>query len=161
MARQKNQSYKKTQSYKEIQADWRWIRSMDPKAAAEALQWMNEHPNERKELERILYYSEADFKKKFSSEELELAEKKAPISYNPEAFLPEEVRNAIYDDMRWFNRATTSLNLKVLFSQCLTQEQTFLLKLLKKLREVLDIMCIKALYLETYALARHQATACL
>ena len=105
MARQKNQSYKKTQSYKEIQADWRWIRSMDPKAAAEALQWMNEHPNERKELERILYYSEADFKKKFSSEELELAEKKAPISYNPEAFLPEEVRNAIYDDMRWFNRA--------------------------------------------------------
>ena len=105
MARQKNQSYKKTQSYKEIQADWRWIRSMDPKAAAEALQWMNEHPNERKELERILYYSEADFKKKFSSEELESAEKKAPISYNPEAFLPEEVRNAIYDDMRWFNRA--------------------------------------------------------
>ena len=31
--------------------------------------------------------------------------KPGAISYNPEAFLPEEVRNAIYDDMRWFDRA--------------------------------------------------------
>ena len=42
-------SFKDTQSYKELQSDWRWIHSMDP-----------------------------------------------------EAFLPEEVRNAIYNDSRWF-----------------------------------------------------------
>lgn len=41
----------------------------------------------------------------FAFESLEDVEVKQPISYNPEAFLPEEVRNAIYDDMRWFDRA--------------------------------------------------------
>ena len=27
-------SFKDTQSYKELQSDWRWIHSMDPEAAA-------------------------------------------------------------------------------------------------------------------------------
>ncbi len=30
---------------------------------------------------------------------------KAAPTYNPEAFLPEEVRNAIYNDRRWFDRS--------------------------------------------------------
>lgn len=98
-------SFKDTQSYKELQADWRWIHSMDPEAAAAADQWVKEHPEEWKELEHMLYYSEADYHGKFAFESLENAEVKQPISYNPEAFLPEEVRNAIYDDMRWFDRA--------------------------------------------------------
>lgn len=29
-------SFKDTQSYKELQSDWRWIRSTDPEAAAAA-----------------------------------------------------------------------------------------------------------------------------
>lgn len=78
---------------------------MDPEAAAAADQWVREHAEEWKELERVLYYSEANFHKRVALDSLEEAEMKQPISYNPEAFLPEEVRNAIYDDMRWFDRA--------------------------------------------------------
>ena len=48
-------SFKDTQSYKELQADWRWIHSMDPEAAAAADQWVKEHPEEWKELEHTLY----------------------------------------------------------------------------------------------------------
>lgn len=44
-------SFKDTQSYKELQADWRWIHSMDPEAAAAADQWVKAHPDEWKELE--------------------------------------------------------------------------------------------------------------
>ena len=98
-------SFKDTQSYKELQADWRWIHSMDPEAAAAADQWVKEHPEEWKELEHMLYYSEANFHKRVAPDTLEDVDIKQPLSYNPEAFLPEEVRNAIYDDMRWFDRA--------------------------------------------------------
>ena len=98
-------SFKDTQSYKELQADWRWIHSMDPEAAAAADQWVKEHPEEWKELEHMLYYSEANFHKRVAPDTVEDVDIKQPLSYNPEAFLPEEVRNAIYDDMRWFDRA--------------------------------------------------------
>ena len=101
-------SFKDTQSYKELQADWRWIHSMDPEAAAAADQWVKEHPEEWKELEHMLYYSEANFHKRVAPDTLEDVDIKQPISYNPEAFLPEEVRNAIYDDMRWFDRGEVS-----------------------------------------------------
>ena len=50
-------SFKDTQSYKELQSDWRWIHEMDPEAAAAADQWVKEHPEEWKELEhRFLSY---------------------------------------------------------------------------------------------------------
>lgn len=98
-------SFKDTQSYKELRSDWRWIHSMDPEAAAAADQWIAEHPEEWKELEHTLYYSEAKFNRLTDTTPLEESAIKQPISYNPEAFLPEEVRNAIYDDMRWFDRA--------------------------------------------------------
>lgn len=78
---------------------------MDSEAAADAEQWVREHPEEWKELERVLYYSEANFRKRISPDSLDEAEPKQPISYNPEAFLPEDVRNAIYNDRRWFDRA--------------------------------------------------------
>ena len=45
-------------------------------------------------------YSEANFHKRVAPDTLEDADIKQPRSYNPEAFLPEKVRNAIYDDMR-------------------------------------------------------------
>ena len=92
-------SFKDTQSYKELQSDWRWIHEMDPEAAAAADQWV-------KELEHMLYYSEANFHKRVSPDTLEDVDIKQPQSYNPEAFLPEEVRNAIYNDRRWFDRST-------------------------------------------------------
>lgn len=98
-------SYKKTQSYKELRADWRWIHAMDPEAAAAAELWVEEHPEEWKELEHVLYYSEANIRKCVSLNSLEGTEMKQPGSCNREAFLPEEVRNAIYDDHRWFDRA--------------------------------------------------------
>ena len=98
-------SFKDTQSYKELQSDWRWIHSMDPEAAAAADQWVKEHPEEWKELEHMLYYSEANFHKRAAPDTLEDVDIKQPRSYNPEAFLPEEVRNAIYNDRRWFDRS--------------------------------------------------------
>lgn len=64
-------SFKDTQSYKELQADWRWIHSMDPEAAAAADQWVKEHPEEWKELEHMLYYSEANFHKRVAPDTLE------------------------------------------------------------------------------------------
>lgn len=54
---------------------------------------------------RMLYYSETNFSKRVAPDTLEDVDTKQPMSYNPEAFLPEEVRNAIYDDIRWFDRA--------------------------------------------------------
>ncbi len=98
-------SFKNTQSYKELQSDWRWIHEMDPEAAAAADQWVKEHAEEWKELEHMLYYSEADFHKRIASDTLEDVDIKQPRSYNPEAFLPEDVRNAIYNDRRWFDRS--------------------------------------------------------
>ena len=98
-------SFKDTQSYKELQADWRWIHSLDPEVAAAADQWVKEHPEEWKDLEHMLYYSEVNFHKHVAPDTLEDAEMKQPGSYNPEAFLPEEVCNAIYDDRRWLDRA--------------------------------------------------------
>ena len=73
---------------------------MDPEAAAAADQWVKEHPEEWKELEHMLYYSEANFHKRVAPDTLEDVDIKQPQSYNPEAFLPEEVRNAIYNDRR-------------------------------------------------------------
>lgn len=95
----------KTQSYREIQAGWRWMKDAGPEAAAAAKQWTKDHPEEWKEIEHMLYYSESNFHKRFAFDELEDAEMKQPLSYDPEAFLPEEVRNAIYEDRRWFDRA--------------------------------------------------------
>lgn len=98
-------SFQKSQSYQELHADWRWNHAMDAEAAAATDQRVKEHPEEWKEVERILYYSEANFYKRVALDSLEVAEMKQHISYDPEAFLPEEVRNAIYDDKRWFDRA--------------------------------------------------------
>ena len=64
-------SFKDTQSYKELQSDWRWIHEMDPEAAAAADQWVKEHPEEWKELEHMLYYSEANFHKRVAPDTLE------------------------------------------------------------------------------------------
>ena len=71
-------SFKDTQSYKELQADWRWIHSMDPEAAAAADQWVKEHPEEWKELEHMLYYSEANFHKRVAPDTLEDVDIKQP-----------------------------------------------------------------------------------
>ena len=68
-------------------------------------QTVKEQPEEWKELEHMLYYSEANFHKRVAPDTLEDLDIKQPRSYNPEAFLPEEVRNAIYNDRRWFDRS--------------------------------------------------------
>ena len=52
---------------------------MDPEAAAAADQWVKEHPEEWKELEHMLYYSEANFHKRVAPDTLEDVDKAAPI----------------------------------------------------------------------------------
>ena len=114
-------SFKDTQSYKELQADWRWIRSMDPEAAAAADQWV-------KELEHMLYYSEANFHKRVSPDTLEDVDIKQPQSYNPEAFLPEGsdedpymyLDTQIYDALH----ALTELQREILFRTVINGEST-------------------------------------
>lgn len=98
-------AFMKTQSYREIQAGWRWMKNIDPEAAATAKQWVEDHPEEWNEIERMLYYSEANFRKRFAFDELENSEMKQHTTINREAFLPEEVRNSIYQDKCWFDRA--------------------------------------------------------
>lgn len=98
-------AFMKTQSYREIQTGWRWMKNIDPEAAAAAKQWAEDHPEEWNEIERMLYYSEANFRKHFAFDELENAEKKQHATINREAFLPEEIRNSIYQDKCWFDRS--------------------------------------------------------
>ena len=81
------------------------MKDADPEAAAAAKQWTRDHPEAWKELERILYYSEANYRKRFALDELEDVDKRHPTSLNREAFLPEEVRNSIYEDRCWFDRS--------------------------------------------------------
>ena len=100
-----SKAFMKTQSYREIQAGWRWMKGADPEAAAAAKQWTKDHPEEWNEIEHMLYYSEANFHKRFAFDELEDTEMKQPPVYNPEAFLPEEIRNSIYQDKCWFDRS--------------------------------------------------------
>lgn len=98
-------SYKETQSYKEISAGWAWIREMDADAAEAAQRWADEHKEEMKQLDRILYYSEQKYNKLFVSDDVEGAELKLPVSLDTEQFLPEAVRDRLYNDKRWFERA--------------------------------------------------------
>ena len=114
-------SFKDTQSYKELQSDWRWIHEMDPEAAAAADQWV-------KELEHMLYYSEANFHKRVSPDTLEDVDIKQPQSYNPEAFLPEGsdedpymyLDTQIYDALH----ALTELQREILFRTVINGEST-------------------------------------
>ena len=50
-------SFKDTQSYKELQSDWRWIHSMDPEAAAAI------HPNNKVRVLRALEHYRATGKR--------------------------------------------------------------------------------------------------
>ena len=52
----------------------------------------------------MLCYSEGKFYKRVAPDTLKDVDIKQPASYNLEAFLPEKVHNAIYDDMPWFGR---------------------------------------------------------
>lgn len=81
------------------------MKDTDPESAAAAKQWVEAHPEEWAEAEHMLYYSEAKYRKQVSPESLEDAEKIHDGSFDTEAFLPEEVRNSIYQDRCWFDRS--------------------------------------------------------
>ena len=81
------------------------MKDTDPESAAAAKQWVEAHPEEWAEAEHMLYYSEAKYRRQVSLESLEDAEKIHDGSFDAEAFLPEEVRNSIYQDRCWFDRS--------------------------------------------------------
>ena len=81
------------------------MKDTDPESAAAAKQWVEAHPEEWAEAEHMLYYSEAKYRRQVSPESLEDAEKIHDGSFDAEAFLPEEVRNSIYQDRCWFDRS--------------------------------------------------------
>lgn len=76
------------------------MRTQNSDAAAEAERWAEEHKEDMKEVDRILYRSDESYYGKTVSLDLEDAESMDDeTGYpDPEAFLPEDVRDRIYDD---------------------------------------------------------------
>lgn len=85
---------------KEIAQGWKWMRKQDSDAAAEAERWAAEHKEDMKEVDRILYRSDESYYGKTVPLDPEDAESlDAEAGYpDPEAFLPEDVRDRLYDD---------------------------------------------------------------
>lgn len=85
---------------KEIAQGWKWMRKQDSDAAAEAECWAEEHKEDMKEIDRVLYRSDESYYGKTVSLDPEDAESMDDeTGYpDPEAFLPEDVRDRIYDD---------------------------------------------------------------
>lgn len=85
---------------KEIAQGWKWMRKQDSDAAAEAERWAEEHKEDMKEADRVLYRSDESYYGKTVSLDPEDAESMDDeTGYpDPEAFLPEGVRDRIYDD---------------------------------------------------------------
>lgn len=85
---------------KEIAQGWKWMRQQNPDAAAEAERWAEENKEDMKDVDRILYRSDERYYGKTASLDLEDAESaEAEGGYpDPETFLPEDVRDRIYDD---------------------------------------------------------------
>lgn len=85
---------------KEIAQGWKWMRKQDSDAAVEAERWAEEHKEDMKEVDRILYRSDESYYGKAAPLDLEDAESldAAGGHPDPEAFLPEDVRDRIYDD---------------------------------------------------------------
>lgn len=85
---------------KEIAQGWKWMRQQNPDATAEAERWAEENKEEMKDVDRILYRSDERYYGRSTSLDSEDAESmNAEGGYpDPEAFLPEDVRDRIYDD---------------------------------------------------------------
>ncbi len=85
---------------KEIAQGWKWMRMQDSDAAAEAECWAEEHKGDMKEIDHILYRSDESYYGKTVSLDPEDAESPdVEAGYpDPEAFLPEDVRDRLYDD---------------------------------------------------------------
>lgn len=98
-------SFRNSQSYKGFREEWNRIQSGEPDEVAEANRWVKEHSEEWKELEHMLYYSEAKQRRLVSFDTLEDAERKQTGPCDREEFLPEASRNRIYQDKMWFDRS--------------------------------------------------------
>lgn len=46
---------------KEIAQGWKWMRKQDSDAAAEAERWAEEHKEDMKEVDRVLYRSDESY----------------------------------------------------------------------------------------------------
>lgn len=91
----------------DLERYWKIISEdgMDPEAYAEAMQWLNAHSTDIKQLDNLISSSERKARRHKDFTSLEDADRIRTLSYDPEAVLPAEVRHLLYDDMRWFNRA--------------------------------------------------------
>ncbi|MDO4552082.1 MAG: hypothetical protein Q4C22_00945 [Bacillota bacterium] len=91
---------------REIMKGWKWMRRQDPDAAADAARWAEEHQEEMREVDRILYRSDERHNEKTASIPLEDAEAVMQTDgyTDTDAFLPEDVRDRLYDDKAWYVR---------------------------------------------------------
>jgi hypothetical protein len=90
----------------EVAEWWRWMRRQNPSETEKAQQWVQENPDEMKKLDRMLYRSaEKYYAKNISLSPADAETMDAADNYSePDAFLPEDVRDRIYDDQAWFVR---------------------------------------------------------
>lgn len=96
--------FRRSIARREIAESWQWIRKNYPELYKEAVNWVAEHKEEMKKVDRILYDSETKYYRKFGFAELETEEEKEPASPDPDYYIPKDVLNRIYDDKRWFVR---------------------------------------------------------
>jgi hypothetical protein len=90
----------------EVAEWWRWMRRQSPSETESAQRWAEENPDEIKELDRMLYRSaEKYYAKNISLSPADAEAMDAADHYpDPDSFLPEDVRDRIYDDKAWFVR---------------------------------------------------------
>ena len=94
--------FKKSIARKEIAKGWAWMRKQYPAAAEDAKKWVAENKEDMKQVDRILYDSENKYYNHSGFVTPEEAETQQ--SLDPEDYLPEEVKERIYDDKAWFVR---------------------------------------------------------
>lgn len=85
---------------KEIAEGWAWLRKHDPRTAKSTERWAEENSEEMREVDRMLYRSDERYYEKTSA----LGPEAGNSIVDPEAFLPEYVRDRLYDDKAWYVR---------------------------------------------------------
>ena len=80
---------------------YQWMRQQGPELAAEAERWYADHPEEKKALDNAIYSSDQKHYRHYGGE---VDETQLPQSMNPDDYLPEDVKDRIYDDKDWFVR---------------------------------------------------------
>ena len=88
---------------REISDSWEWMRTIDNDAAVAAEQWVTEHKEEMKQLDRVLYDSENKYYNKFGFNDLEDEFGNSCATVDFIDTIPQDVLDRLYNDTCWFD----------------------------------------------------------